>query len=138
MFDLYFKNIPTIISTLLVISMWTYIIRVIQKRKQITCWGRHIAFITLFGLLLCIFVAIRDRYDLSVIAMTENDILGGIFAADSIQSYLCCIGGAVIAYCCLSSLFIRTQRYRQNMFFLLSVVIILKTLIIEVSRIIMM
>lgn len=47
MFDLYFRNTPTIISTVLVNGIWIYIIRSIRKRKQITNWGRYIAFISI-------------------------------------------------------------------------------------------
>ena len=105
------------------------------KKKQITNWRSRIAFLTLCGLILCIFVATRDRYDLSVVAMTE--ISGGIFAADSIQSYLCCIGGGVIAYSFVSAMLNRNQKYREIMFYLLSLTVILKTIIIEASRVIM-
>lgn len=35
MFDLYFGNIPTIISTVLVIGIWIYIIRSIRKENKL-------------------------------------------------------------------------------------------------------
>lgn len=137
MIELFFGNVPAVISTIVVIGIWSYIIITIQKRKQITNWRSRIAFITLCGLILCIFVATRDRYDLSVVAMTETEISGGIFAADSIQSYLCCIGGGVIAYSFVSAMLSRNQKYREIMFYLLSLTVILKTIIIEASRVIM-
>lgn len=81
--NLYFGNIFSIISTLLVI---------------------------------CIFAAIRDEYALSVQASIGTEVSPGLFALDSIQSNLSCIGGAVIAFCSLSSIFVRKQGYRKVMF----------------------
>jgi hypothetical protein len=82
----------------------------------------------------CCFVAIRDGYHLSVQASFDAAITAGLFTLDSIQSNLCCIGGAIIALSSISSIFVKNQKYRKAMFFILSTVILLKALIIEISR----
>jgi len=53
----------------------------------------------------------------------------------SVQISLASIGGLVIAYSALSSIFIRNQKYRKVMFFVLSGAILFKAVLIEVSRI---
>jgi len=131
---LYFGNAPSIISTLLIIGIFIYVGITIAKQKEIKSWGKRIAILALWGLLVCIFVATRDGYDLSVQASMSTSVLPGLFPLNSIQSSLCCIGGAIIAFCSLSSIFVRKQGYRKVMFFILSATILLKTLVIELSR----
>jgi hypothetical protein len=106
-----------------------------NQEKKINHWGCRVALLFVLGLLVCIFVAIRDNYHLSVINMTNPNIAPGVFTAESIQSTLCCLGGAIIAFCSLSSVIIRRQGYLKTMFFILSATIILKAFVIEISRI---
>ena len=134
---LYFGNAPSIISTLLIIGIFIYVGITIAKQKEIKSWGKRIAILALWGLLVCIFVATRDGYDLSVQASMSTSVLPGLFPLNSIQSSLCCIGGAIIAFCSLSSIFVRKQGYRKVMFFILSATILLKTLVIELSRVLL-
>ena len=135
--NLYFGNVPSIISTLLVIGVFIYIGVTVAKQNEIKFWGRRIAILALLGLLICIFVATRDGYDLSVQASIDTGVLPGLFTVDSIQSTLCIIGGAVTAFCSLSSIFVKRQRYRKAVFFILSAIILFKTLVIEVSRVLL-
>lgn len=135
MLNLFLANVVTVISTILVLGVLTFSIITIIKKKKINHWGCRVALLFVLGLLVCIFVAIRDNYHLSVINMTNPNIAPGVFTAESIQSTLCCLGGAIIAFCSLSSIFIRRQGYLKTMFFILSATIILKTFVIEISRI---
>lgn len=130
----YFGNFVTTVSTLMVCAVVFYIIYTAVKQKQIEHWGRRIALLALLGLATCCFVATRDGYYLSVQASFSTAVKAGLFKIDSIQSTLCCIGGAIIAFSSLSSIFIKSQKYRKVMFFVLSAAIVLKTLIIEISR----
>lgn len=135
MFNLFFGNVVTGISTILVLGVIIFSIITIVKQKAINHWGRRVAFLVVLGLLVCILVAIRDNYYLSVMSMTNPNIIPGVFTAESIQSTLCSLGGAIIAFCSISSIFIRRKGYLKTMFFILSTTIILKTLVIEISRI---
>lgn len=132
--NLYFGSFVSIVSTLFVIGVFVYIGITIAKRNEVQSWGKRITILAIWGLLVCIFVATRDGYHLSVQAAMDTAVLPGVFTLRSIQSTLCCIGGAVIAYCALSSIFIRKQRYWKAMFYILSATILFKTLVIEISR----
>ena len=131
---MYVGNFVTTISTMLVVIACIYIVCTIRKRNQIEYWGRRIAFLAILGLLICCFVAARDGYHLSVQASFNTSVEPGIFTIDSIQSTACCLGGAVIAFASLSGILIRNQKYRSVMFLVLSGTMIIKMLIIEISR----
>lgn len=135
--NLYFGDAISTISTLLVIGAFIYIGLIVSMQKKIDNWGRKIAVLVLWGIVICCFVAIRDSYHLSVQASMDNNVTAGLFTLESIQSILCSIGGAIIAFYSLSSIFIRKQKYRKIMFMILSATMLIKTLIIEVSRILM-
>ncbi|MBN2696982.1 MAG: hypothetical protein JXR38_05525, partial [Bacilli bacterium] len=87
----------------------------------------------ILGLVLCIVVAYRDSYHLSVMAMTDPSLQGGVFAANSFQSTLCMILGAVNMLTVLSAVIIRKASYREWMFYVLAAAIIIKVLVIESS-----
>lgn len=132
--NLYFGNFVVTMSTLLILATWAVIVFSLIKCKSIEFWGRRIVALSLLGLLVCCFVATRDGYHLSVQASFDSSVDAGLFTINSIQSTLCCIGGGVIAFSSISSIFVKNQKYRKVMFFVLSSAIIIKTLIIEISR----
>ncbi len=136
MLDLYFGSISAIISTVLVISILGYIGFVFYKKEKIRGFGKHIAVILFWGLLVCIFVATRDDYVLSV-ANAFNAGKIGTFSLSSIQSNLCCLAGGVIAISAISSIFVKNQKYRKTVFFVISGAVIFKTLVIEISRLLL-
>ena len=131
---MYFGNTVTSISTIMLLTELGYIGYNVFKHKEIQYWGRRIAILAMWGLLLCCFVAMRDNYHLSVQASFDANVLPGRFEIDSIQSNLCCIGGGVIAFSAISSIFVKKQKYRKAMFMVLGATIIIKTLVIEISR----
>lgn len=134
--NLFFGNLPSVISTVLVIGIMIFAGTTIINRSHINKWGTRVLILALWGLLICVFVAIRDDYVLSVQASMDTGVESGLFALDSIQSTICCIAGAIIAFCSITSIFIRKQKYWKLMFYILSVAIVFKILVIEISRIV--
>lgn len=132
---LYFGNVSSIISILLIVGVFIYMFTTIKKQNEISSWEKRITVLALAGLLICIFAAARDGYYSSVQASIDHSTLPGVFTAGSIQSTLCSLVGAVIAFSIFSSIFVKKQWYRKTMFFILSSVIIFKVFVIEISRI---
>lgn len=132
--SLYFGGFTTTMSTILVLATWAYILYNSVNNKKTEHWGRKIAALAVLGLIVCCFVATRDGYHLSVQASFDETVTAGLFAINSIQSTLCCIGGAIIAFSSISSIFVKSQTYRKVMFFVLGFTVLFKTLIIEISR----
>lgn len=136
MINLFLGYLSSILSTVLLVIILTFIIHSIIKSKQIVSWKYRLIFLTLSGLLLCIFVATRDNYDISVKGMIDGTGTKGLFSIDSLQSNIACLGGAIIAFSSLSGIFVRNEKYRKIMFFILSFTIIFKASLIEISRVI--
>lgn len=136
MINLFLGDLTSILSTVLLIIILAFIIHSIINSKKLTSWRYRINFLALTGLLLCIFVAARDNYAVSVKGMIDGTDTNGVFSTDSLQSNIACLGGAIIAFSSLSGIFVRNEKYRKIMFFILSFTIIFKACLIEISRII--
>lgn len=132
--NLYVGDLVTTMSTLLVVGLWVYVIYMFTQHKKIERWGKWIAILLGYGLIVCCFVATRDGYHLSVQNSIDVSVAGGLFSLASIQSTLCCIGGAIIGLCALGTLVLKKQQHRKIIFFILGCDVIFKTLVIEISR----
>lgn len=127
--------VTSIAAAVMAIGVFAYIGFTLSRREEIQSWGKRILVLAAVGLLLCILVAYRDGYHLSVQAAMDGSVLPGRFTLDSIQSTLASIGGGLIAFSAFSAFFVKKQAYRRNMFLLLSATILFKTLVIELSRV---
>jgi len=132
MFTLFLGDLWSILSTVLLLAVLIYIIITSTKHREIEKWGRKTLILAITGLLLCIFVVLRDDY---AEALQDGT---GLFSLESLQINLAYLGGAVIGFSTLSSIFIRNQKYRKITFFILSGSIIFKIGLIEISRIVML
>ena len=94
--------------------------------------------ITFGGLYLCYLAATRDGYVESVQSIIDGTTQIGLFAVNSIQSYLAAIGGIAIILIAIVSIFIKKQKYGKRIFSILSLIIIFKIFLIEISRIILL
>lgn len=128
----------TILSTIFVVLVLSYITVVMIKNKKITNWGIHIMVITFGALYLCYLAATRDGYVESVQNIIDGTTQIGVFAVNSIQSYLAAIGGIAIILIAIVSIFIKKQKYGKRIFSILSLIIIFKIFLIEISRIILL
>ena len=131
MLTLFFEDATTTISTVLLVAVLAFIAYHLLKQKEIERWGRRSLILVISGLILCSFVCMRDGYVDSLQGGT------GLFSLDSAQIFLAYAAAAVIAVSAISSIFVRNQKYRKVMFFILSVSIIFKVVLIEVSRVLM-
>lgn len=131
MVTLFFGDLWSILSTVLLLAVLSYIAFTSNKHKKCEKWERKILVLAITGLLLCIFVVIRDDYAVALQGGT------GVFSLESLQIKLSYLGGAAIGFSILSSIFIHNQKYRKIMFFVLSGAIILKAALIEGTRIMM-
>ena len=132
MYDLFFKDLLSTLSTAVVIVVVLFIVIITVKSPSIKKWGRLTLILTFVGLFLCCLAVTRDNY---VQALLEES---GLFALNSLPINTAYIAGAINAYAVLSSMFVKDQKYRKVMFFLLSSSIISKIIVIEVSRIILL
>ena len=131
MLTLFFGNPLAIVSTVFLLAVLGIIVCTAAKHRKIEKWGRRTFALAVVGWLLCCLVAVRD----GLVDTMQGGT--GLFALTSVQISLASIGGFVIACSALSSIFVRNQKYRKVMFFVLSGAILFKAVLIEVSRIAM-
>ncbi len=129
MFDLFLGDLWSILSTHFILIVLIYMVFTTKNHKKIKLWGRKTLVLAMIGLLLCIFAVLRDDY---VTALKGGT---GVFSLESLQINLSYLGGAVIGFSTLTSIFVSNQKYRKIMFFILSGAIIFKAGLIEISRI---
>lgn len=131
----YFGDALCTLTTLLIMGVMGFMGVTIAYQRRINSWGIRVGSLTIWGFLACIFAAARDKYYLSIQASTSPDVLPGLFAADSAQSVLGSLSGAILIITALTCLFIRKQPYRKVVFFIISAIILLKIFLIEIARI---
>lgn len=62
MITLFFGDLWSILSTVLLLVVLLYIIMTSTKHREIEKWGQRTLILAITGLLLCIFVVLRDDY----------------------------------------------------------------------------
>lgn len=130
----YFGDSLSTITSLLIIGVLSYMIVTVSIHRRISLWGKRVAILSVWGFAACVFAAARDSYYLSVQASSNPGITPGLFAADSAQSILGSLGGAIIVLFALLCLPIRNQKFRKAVFFVVSVITAAKILLVEIAR----
>lgn len=138
MIKFFFNDGITSVSTILLLCLIVFIVYNIYQQDKITHWGRNICILVFFGLCLCFLVAVRDNYIGSVKNSMDDVSEVGLFTIESIQSSLTSIGGAIILISSILSLFLKKNKQRKNIFFVISTIFVLKLLLIEISRILLL
>jgi hypothetical protein len=127
MFNLFFGDLMSSITSVFVICQVIFIISCIVNRGRIDKWGRLILAFIIIGTAISGLSATRDAY------MMEN----AQFSVESIQSIICSIAGAAIFLMGFVSILVKNQKFRKSVFFLVSLLFTIQVLVIEASRIIM-
>lgn len=128
MFNLFFGDLFSTLTTALVLIMLTFVTISFIKRKRIQHWGWLILMFILIGTAISGLSAIRDVY------MTET----ALFAPEGIQSMVCSVAGGLIFLTGFVALFVRKQKFRKTGYFIIAVLFIVQVITIEASRIAML
>lgn len=121
-------NLIDIFSFVLLLATVGYIAYIFNNRNKIERWGRKVLILIVVGLVLCSFVVMRDDY---VLAMQGGV---GVFALNSIQIQLAYGLATVIVISALICLFSKNQKHKRILFMVISFLVVMKTLLIEISR----
>ena len=97
---LYFGNMVTTVTTIMIIALVGFIGYSVWNRNTISYWGCRNLFLLMYGLVICCFAAARDGLDKTIQAAwklyTRN------ISADK-YSYYCWLYWSCNDYCCSSS-----------------------------------
>jgi hypothetical protein len=126
MFKLYFSSVTAIISTILIVGFAILFSLVNMKRISINHWGVLVICIFFLGLLMSIMSGLKDNINTAAAAIPANSWLMTVL---SILGVLAFIVG-------IAAIIIRKQNVWQVEFYVLSAIILVKTVVVEVYRVI--
>lgn len=132
---LYFGNIVTTVTTIMVLILIGFIGYSIWNRNVISFWGRRSLFLLIYGLIICCFAATRDGLDKTIQAAIDRSCTPGIFPLVSVPNVVGCIGAAMIIIAAIATPIARSQHMREICFYFMSGGILLKIVVMEISRI---
>ena len=69
---LYFGNMVTTVTTLMIVSLVGFVGYSISNRSNISFWGRRSLFVLVYGLVICCFAAARDGLDKTIQYMLDG------------------------------------------------------------------
>jgi MFS-type transporter involved in bile tolerance (Atg22 family) len=128
MFNLFFGDLISTLTTTLVIVMLIFAVATLMNRKRIQHWGRRTLVFILVGTAISGLSAVRDSY------MTEV----ALFAPEGLQSSICSVAGGLIFLTGIILLFAGKQDFRRRGFFFITILFAIQVVTIEVSRIAML
>ena len=135
---LYFGNAVTTITTLMILSLVGFIGYTISNRSNIHFWGRRSLFVLAYGLVICCFAATRDGLDKTIQYTIDGSCNPGLFSLVNVPTIVGCVGAAIIIVAAIATPIAKSQHMREIWFYVMSGGVILKIVVMEISRIIQM
>lgn len=132
---LYFGNMVTTVTTIMVLTLVGFIGYSIWNHNAISFWGRRNLFLLIYGLVICCFAATRDGLDKTIQAAIDGSCTPGIFPLVSVPNIVGCIGASMIIIAAIATPIARSQHMREIGFYFMSGGILLKIIVMEISRI---
>ena len=129
---LYFGNMVTTVTTLMILSLAGFIGYSISNRSSINFWGRRSLFVLAYGLVICCFAAARDGLDKTIQYTIDGSCNPGIF------SLVGCVGAAIIIIAAIATPIAKSQHMREIWFYVMSGGVMLKIVVMEIARMIQM
>lgn len=128
MLGLYLGSTVRIISTVLIIGAFFFITYILKNRKEYRYWGRTFLILFIMGLFMSIISGTRD----------EIGTVGGFPTQGILFIILCALGilGFVLGLIALLSKLSKTNAVFHYGSYLLILIIIIKTVLVETTRII--
>lgn len=127
MIKLYFSKATDIISLLLIIGFSVFFGVVNSRREGIEGWGRLVLVVFFVGLFMSMMSGMRDGMSTP----------SAVFPNNSWACILLSVLGGLAFVAGIVALIIRKQNFWQVSFYVLSSIIVVKTLLVEVYRIIL-
>ena len=132
---LYFGNIVTTVTTLMILSLVGFVGYSISSRSNINFWGRRSLFVLIYGLVICCFAATRDGLDKTIQNAIDGSCNPGIFSLVSVTNVIGCVGAMIIIIAAIATPLAKSQHMREIWFYVMSGGVMLKVAVMEISRI---
>jgi hypothetical protein len=125
MLKLYFSSFPSILSTVLIVGFGVFFSLVSARRGSINHWGVLVICVFFLGFLMSLMSGFKDGVNTS----------SALIPPKSLMMTVLTILGALAFVVGIAALIIRKQNIWQIEFYLLSAIILIKTVLVEVYRI---
>ena len=132
---LYFGNMITTVTTLMILSLVGFVGYSISSRSNINFWGRRSLFVLIYGLVICCFAATRDGLDKTIQNAIDGSCNPGIFSLVSVPNVIGCVGAIIIIIAAIATPLAKSQHMREIWFYVMSGGVMLKVAVMEISRI---
>ena len=132
---LYFGNTVTTVTTIMILLLLGFIGESIWNRQSINYWGRRSKFLLVYGLAICCFATARDGLDKTIQNAIDGSCVPGVFQLVSIPNLIGCVGAAVIITTAIATPIAKSQHLRQIWFCVMSGGIMMKIVLMEITRI---
>lgn len=110
---LYFGNMVTTVTTLMIVSLVGFVGYSISNRSNISFWGRRSLFVLAYGLVICCFAAARDGLDKTIQYTIDGSCNPGIFSLVSVPNIVGCVGAAIIIIAAIATPIAKSQHMRE-------------------------
>ena len=137
MIKLYFGDKVTGITTIMIITLLAFIGYSVWNAQNIQFWGRRSFFALTYGLVICCFAAARDGLDKTIQSAIDGSCAPGLFSLVSVPTIIGCVGAAIILISAIATLITKSQHMREIWFYVMSGGVLLKILVMEISRIVL-
>ena len=114
---LYFENMVTTVTTLMILSLVGFVVYSISSRSNINYWG---------------------RLDKTIQYTIDRSCNPGIFSLVSVPNIVGCVGAAIIMIAAIATPIAKSQHMREIWFYVMSGGVMLKIVVMEIARIIQM
>ena len=131
---LYFGNIVTIVTTLLIFALIGFVGYSVYYHESINYWGRRSVFLLVYGLVVCCFAVARDGLDQTIQYTIDGSCAPGIFSLISVPTIAGCIGAAIIIIAAIATPLAKSQQMREVWFYVMSGAIVFKIVTVELMR----
>ncbi len=136
MTTLYFGDVTTIATTLMILALVVFIGYTIVDRGSVQHWGMRGLLLLVFGLVVCCFAAARDGLDKTIQSSIDGSCAAGLFPLVSIPTVVGCIGALVIIASAIAMLIVSSQQAKELCFWLMASGVAAKIVVVEIARVI--
>ena len=126
MFNLYFGNVPSILSTILFLVFVVFFIKTVKKADDGRKWKKAAIITVLMGTAMSALSGLKDSFaDTMAISFEQMNLPLAI---------LCALGGMALLMG-VAAVFCRKEKFNKGLFYALSFIILAKTIVVEALRI---
>lgn len=126
MIKLYFGNVPSALSTILLLFFVTFFVRTMKKTDGDRKWKKAAIITVLMGIAMSALSGIKDSVADTMAVSFEQ--------MNTPLAILCALGGAALIIGVVAA-FCKKEKINKGLFYALSFIIIAKTIVVEVLRI---